>query len=58
MEWIKRFFCKHEWEIMYNQSISIFEPHAGFDDRPVGRKIVIIQRCKKCGKIDKKVIEV
>lgn len=54
--WFRRLFCEHNWEVVFNKSVNVFETK--HDKRPVETKWVLIQRCRKCGKIEKRVVVV
>lgn len=49
---IRRFFCPHDWEVVVKEKLSNYgevkSATAGF---------VLIQRCKKCGKVQKDIIK-
>ena len=45
--WFKRFFCSHQWEVLVNTQAVLEKGRKG---------VVIVQRCKKCGKIQKDII--
>lgn len=51
---IRQLFCNHQWEIVYNDRIRVFDSDLP-GVKPVEFKYVTIQRCPKCGKLKKTV---
>ena len=47
---LRRFFCKHNWEVVKQEKTALYREDGKV---PVGYSYVIIQRCKKCGKVEK-----
>lgn len=51
---IKRFFCPHDWEVILNTQVNRLDKAT---KKPYAFTWVVVQRCKKCGKIQKNIIK-
>lgn len=51
---LRELFCKHEYEIIHDETSRLFEN--SWDQRPIEVYRNITQVCKKCGKIKYKKI--
>lgn len=54
LNWLKNKFnyCNHEWVDINKYEVNVYDDLFGLSDYPVKTKITIVQRCKKCGKIN------
>ena len=52
---LRELFCKHEFEIIHDETSRLFESPG--DERPIEVYRNITQVCKKCGKIKFKKIK-
>lgn len=52
--WIRRFFCPHDWEVMTNHQVEFPLDKS----KQSSYTWILVQRCKKCGKVQKNIITV
>lgn len=54
LNWLKNKLdvCNHEWVDIDKYEVNVYNDFFEFSNYPIKTKITIVQRCKKCGKIN------